>query len=397
MKLLLVLADPLAFEEAYFARRLLQQLPPTVEALVVCQPMTAYVLIDDITRPESCPWPVLTWSAEAAERARLDSLTTAFAPDLVLVADPHGLVQTASPIPTDWPARFGVPVVALDTDGRRLDGPWQASLSATPPVTPDHASGWQPFDGMEGPLRRYMAREALIEQHRAHPASLIVLLPFSLPVQLLANVRLLGPWYQTMIDLVSWHLQSLGRPVLLLVTTPGCPQASEPRGQVQLVTYDDLIPPLLESTLAAADLLIVEQAWRFWRYQALAWGIPTATLANSLQMADGGLVSNFGKVDPALHPILDRLEAAAPHALVPFLNFPAPAEAWPSTAYAPEALWASLDLFDAAGSAAVLAALLSGQDQERWQSASAEFLNQGRGTKPVAQTLTRLAGAPQPR
>jgi hypothetical protein len=393
MRLVLIVAGPLAIEEALFARAFLEQLPSDAEALVICHTAIVYYLIEDITSPESSRWHLARYDSDE-DRPRLHQLIRDFVPDLLLLADPASVDGPADRLPSEWLDELGLPIVALDTGGERPDlpVPW---LQACPPGLPTGRDAiWQPFGGLEGPLARYQMRDELLGRHRLPPDSPIVILPFSLQIQLAANVRLLGAWYPTMIELVTAHLQALGQPCLFMVITPGCALTPERRGDVVVAPYNELTPSLMGRFLAAADLLLIEQMWRFWRYRALAQGTPTILLSNSVSRAeDGTLQQAFPNLLPAMQECLQALQSQAAHALFSWVNFPQPTNAWPPTAYDADQGWAQLDLFDAVGSVALLQQGLSPAERGRWQQVAERFLAAGKGAGDLRTTLLRLQQA----
>jgi hypothetical protein len=390
MRLVLFVAGPLAIEEALFARSFLEQLPADVEALVVCHTAIVYYLIEDITSPESCRWLMARYDGDD-DRPRIDQVIHDFAPDLILLADPAAVDGPSGRLPSEWLESLDRPVVAMDTGSERPDlpVPW---LQACPPGRPSGEDAyWQPFGGLEGPLARYQMRDELLGRHRLPPETPIVMLPFSLQTQLAANVRLLGAWYQTMIQVVAEHLGQLDKPCLFVIVTPGCAVGPERRGDLVIAPYNELTPSLMGRFLAAADVLLVEQLWRYWRFRALAQGTPTLLLSNSLVMDQGGQPQHaFATLTPAMRGYLQALQAQAGHALFRWLNFPQPTAEWPTVSYDPQQAWARLDLFDSAGSIELLQRVLSPEEREAWRTVGERFLAAGRGAGDLKAALKRL-------
>lgn len=390
MKLALLVAGPLALEEALFARSFLEQLPADVEALVICHTAIVYYLIEDITSPETSRWLLIRYDGED-DRPRIGQVLRDFAPDLLVLADPAAVDGPAGRLPSEWLESLDLPIVAMDTGGERPDlpVPW---LQACPPgrSTADDAF-WQPFGGLEGPLARYQMRDELLGRHRLPPETPIVMLPFSLQTQLAANVRLLGAWYPTFIQVVADHLAQLGQPCLFLVVTPGCAVTQERRGDLVIAPYNELTPSLMGRFLAAADLLVVEQLWRYWRFRALAQGTPTLLLSNSVTRdADGQLRHAFPTLTPAMYDHLQTLLGQAGHVLFSWLNFPQPTSEWPTVAYDPTQAWARLDLFDSAGCVDLLRRVLGPDEREAWRTVGERFLAAGKGAGNLKDTLATL-------
>jgi hypothetical protein len=391
MRLVLIVAGPLAIEEALFARTFLEQLPAGVEALVVCHTAIVYYLIEDITSPETSRWLIARYDSDE-DRPRITQAVHDFAPDLILLADPATVDGPSDRLPSEWLESLDAPVAAMDTGSERPDLPvsW---LQACPPGRPHGQDAvWQPFGGLEGPLARYQMRDELLGRHRLSAETPIVMLPFSLQTQLAANVRLLGAWYPTMIQLVADHLEQLGQPCLFLVVTPGCALPPERRGDLVIAAYNELTPSLMGRFLAAADLLLIEQMWRFWRYRALAQGTPTLLLSNSVVRTDDGHLQHaFPELTPAMEQRLQALQAQAAHALFRWVNFPQPTSTWPSVAYDPEQGWARLDLLDAPGSVEMLRQILAPGERQRWQQVGERFLAAGKGAGDLLGTLQALS------
>ncbi len=389
MRLALIVAGPLAIEEALFARTFLEQLPPGYETIVVCHTASVYYLVEDLTNPETCRWLLCPYN-DADDRDTVAAYLRDFDPALLILADPGAVDSPTDRLPSDWLETLNLPIVGLDTGGSRPDLPIHGWLRACPPCQPDDSGvTWQPFGGIEGPLSRYQMREELLRRHQLPEDTAIVLMPFSLQVQVMAGVRLLGAWYPVMIEAVIQHLQALGRPVLLVVVTPGCPLAPEVRGTVTIAPYHELVPNLMTRFVAAADLLLIEQAWRYWRYRALAQGLPVALLSNSVvwHEEEARPWTLFGGLTPEMTALTDKLLKAAPHALFPFNNFPQPIEDWRSDPYDPAQAWARLDVFDTASCHTVLTQLLSVEEQPKWQAAGQTFLTPGRGAPSLAESL----------